>query len=97
MALVLLHARYARTCTICGETWVVTRRQARRSPGRAQRPRAIRGGRAAATGGSGRSYDVAASRAVFTAAVEQWQAWRRCPRCGIDDFTQVPVGRDGRS
>jgi hypothetical protein len=87
-ALFLLHPRYRRTCTICGDSWFVTRRQAVGSPGRHRRPR-----RAAGPLGKG-AYDVGSSTALFDAAVEQWQAWRRCPHCGIDDFSQRPAGRD---
>jgi hypothetical protein len=28
--------------------------------------------------------------------VEIWQAYRRCPHCGIDDFSQTPA-KTGRS
>jgi DNA-directed RNA polymerase subunit RPC12/RpoP len=87
MALFLLHARYGRTCNICGDRWLVTRRQAKGSPGRAPRPRRMSGPRTAQT------YDIGRSAAAFDAAVEIWQAYRRCPYCGIDDFSQEPVRR----
>jgi hypothetical protein len=83
VALFLLHARYQRTCAICGERWVVSRRQAAGSPGRAGVMRRMRGTP------SGTNVGVIGQR--FTARVEVWQAFRRCPVCGVDDFTQSPV------
>jgi hypothetical protein len=87
MPLLLLHSRYRRTCNICGDSWTVTRRQAAGSPGRAPRPRRNR------TRQSFAAFDVAASTDAFNGAVETWQGYRRCPHCGIDDFTQRAAGR----
>jgi hypothetical protein len=84
MALFLLHSRYRRTCNICGDRWIVTRRQAVGSPGRMRRPRRTH------DRGNFRTIDIQASTAAFDAAVEVWQAYRRCPHCGIDDFAQRP-------
>jgi hypothetical protein len=85
-ALVLLHRRYVRTCRICGDHWEVTRRQAAGSPGRMRRPRRVPRGGGQGQGG----FDVSSSVKAFDAAIEVWQAYRRCPHCGIDDFRQEP-------
>lgn len=87
MAFLLRHRRYLRTCRICGDRWEVTRRQAG-SHERMRRPR-----RSRAVGGGRARLDVHGSVADYEALVEAWQGYRRCPHCGIDDFTQEPVPR----
>jgi hypothetical protein len=88
MEFVLLHRRYLRTCNICGDHWEVSRQEARPLR-KMRRPRVV------SPGGTitGATLDVRSSVDAFTAAMEVWQAYRRCPHCGIDDFTQTPVRR----
>jgi hypothetical protein len=88
-AVFLLHRRYRRTCRICGDTWVLNRGQARPSPGRMRRPRLP--GRMGVGGRAMGPLLIGDSVRAFEVVVEQWQAYRRCPTCGIDDFTQAPA------
>lgn len=84
----LLRRRYRRTCTVCGESWEVTRRQAKGAPERMRRPRRLGAG----TRG-GPSLDVAGSVARHRRGLEVWASYRRCPRCGLDAFTQAACSR----
>lgn len=88
MPIVALHRSYERTCRSCGYTWTVARRQAQlhvtRSPS-ASRP----------CGPQTDYLENAIERAEAdeAAQVALAQPFRRCARCGLDDFDQRPARR----
>jgi hypothetical protein len=86
----LFASEWERTCAACGYTWRVPRAIARggvrgmssvslRSAG--ARPRA---------GGSG---SFAATRGIIETRAEQIEGFRKCAKCGADEFTQRPSPR----
>jgi len=93
----LLHNHYERTCRACGYRWVVTRREAALHPPLINRFEDLEGtgliGRVGGVGVGGGS-DAAALRSVDAeeeTRLEAYEENRRCPSCGIDDFTERPV------
>jgi hypothetical protein len=93
----LLHDHYERTCRACGYSWVVTRRDAALHPPLINRFEELEGtgliGRVGGVGVGGGS-DTAALRSVDAeeeARFEAYEETRRCPSCGVDDFTERPV------
>jgi len=91
------HARtYERTCSDCGATWQVPRRFARRYrqgissfnvAEMSRRPMIIRGGPGDAVDWTELNSEVQASMAVG----QQSAAFRVCPKCGSDRYTQRPT------
>jgi len=77
MPLILLHRRYERHCKACGYVWEVPRGLAGMSP-----PPMARVNESDRGAGFGDRAD---------SALETFEASRRCPSCGIDDFTQGPL------
>jgi len=87
----LLHRHYERICKACGYTWVVTRALAELRPPSINRFEAlgetIGAGRAEGSGEAA----IGAVEAEEDARLESYEESRRCPSCGIDDFTERPV------
>jgi hypothetical protein len=79
----LLHNHYERTCRACGYSWVVTRGEAALHPPSINRFEAFGEARQAAGIGS--------VEAEEDTQLESYEETRRCPSCGIDDFTERPV------
>jgi rRNA maturation protein Nop10 len=86
---------YERTCSNCGTTWQVPRQFARRRlqgisawnvAEQSRRP-IIRGGPGDAVDWTELNTEVQASEAV----TEQSAAFRVCPKCGSDSYTQRPA------
>jgi hypothetical protein len=87
MRLPWLARRYERTCADCGCAWSVPRQFARR------RVQSISGFRVTSRGWQG-----AADRAELNAEVqagmeigEQAEAFRQCPECGSEHYSQRPL------
>ncbi|HEY6295849.1 MAG TPA: hypothetical protein VIX15_09300 [Streptosporangiaceae bacterium] len=89
----LFASEWERTCAACGYSWRVPRAIARggirgmsaRSLGSAG-PRASPGSFAAPGG-------FAAARTSIETRAEQMEGFRRCAKCGADEFTQRPCPR----
>jgi hypothetical protein len=87
MRLPWLAQQYERTCADCGCTWQVPWQLARR------RVQSISGFRV-----TSRGWQTAADRAELNAEVqasteigEQWEAFRTCPKCGSERYSQRPL------
>jgi hypothetical protein len=86
---------YERTCSDCGETWQVPRQFARRhvqgisafNVAQMSRRPIIRGGRGDAVDWTQLNTEVRASMAVG----QQSTAFRVCPKCGSERYTQRPI------
>lgn len=78
MPLLLLHRHYERRCRSCGHTWEVSRTTAGMSP-----PAMVPVNESDPRGSG--------SDALYDARLEEYEATRRCPSCGADDFEQLPV------
>ena len=93
----LLHNHYERTCRACGYSWVVTRGEAALHPPLINRFEDLEGtGLIGRVGGVGRvgGPDAVALRSVDAeeeTRLEGYEEARRCPSCGIGDFTERPV------
>jgi predicted nucleic-acid-binding Zn-ribbon protein len=82
MRIIALHRLYQRTCKDCGYHWTVTRAQARikvRAPSL--------GLRGPLTAGS----SMQAIEAAEEGQIELREQFRRCPKCGVDLFSERPV------
>jgi rubredoxin len=91
MCPIRLHRHYERTCRACGYTWVVTRGEAEEDPPSIDRFEAL-----GETGMAGRVEGSEAEaihqvNAEEDARLEAYEEIRRCPSCGVDDFTDRPV------
>jgi ribosomal protein S27AE len=96
MALGIFARQYKRVCSDCGGTWLVPRSMAhgrRRGsagpPGGGDRPDAISITVPGPTGASARAADDVVLGRFARAEVRQ--AYRTCPKCGSDRFTQHPA------
>ena len=86
-----LHSHYERTCKACGFQWEVERRLADMHPpekkarGRIVTPFIIASPRE----------DVLSEQdgqeQAYEARLEIYEEARRCPSCGVDDFTERPI------
>jgi rubredoxin len=76
--LFLLHRRYERHCRSCGHAREVSRAIA------GMNPPAIVAMNESDPRGSG-------SDSLYEARLEEYEATRRCPSCGADDFEQRPL------
>jgi hypothetical protein len=83
------HGNYERTCKACGFQWEVERRLADIHPPKMK-----------AKGRVGTPFTIASpleddhselDEQAFEARVEIYEQTRRCPSCGVDDFTERPV------
>jgi len=86
-----LHNDYERTCRACGYSRVVTRGQAELHPPSINRFEAL-----GETSGVGRvegseAAAIGSVEAEEETRLEAYEDTRRCPSCGIDDFTERPV------
>lgn len=92
MLTLALHGRYQRTCSDCGYTWVLTRREAQYRA----RPHVARNLRGLPAGGV-QGYYRAAGLGNLGQDVEQQaelaQQFTRCAQCGSTSFRQRPVTR----
>lgn len=77
MPLFLLYRRYERHCS-CGHTWEVSRAMAGMSP-------------PAMVAVNESDPRASGSDSLYEARLEEYEATRRCPSCGADDFEQRPV------
>jgi predicted nucleic-acid-binding Zn-ribbon protein len=85
-----LHSHYERTCRACGYTWVVSRAEAAAHPPTISRLDAIGEAKALSRveGLAGAMHDVDAEE---DARLETYEEMRRCPACGVDDFSERPI------
>jgi predicted nucleic-acid-binding Zn-ribbon protein len=79
---IALHRLYQRTCKDCGYHWTVTRAQAR-----IKVTAPSLGLRGPLTAGVSRQ-DIEAAE---DAQIELREQFRRCPKCGVDFFSERPV------
>jgi len=88
-----LHRTYERSCTACGETWLLSRRQAQFRPS----PWAggFNPGRAGGLGTESPLADssMTAGSAAMEAELDVADSLRRCPACGSYRFSERPVTR----
>lgn len=88
MLIVALHRAYERTCRSCGYTWTVTRRQAQLHVTRS---------RSASRPGGPQTYylenAIEGAEADEAGQVALAEQFRRCARCGLDEFDQRPARR----
>ena len=82
---------YERTCADCGYSWRVPRSVARRGTRASPRYRPNMTTHPGSIGQPGRS-DLAGLQASISSRAEQMEAFRICAKCGIENFTQRPVG-----
>jgi hypothetical protein len=81
---------YQRTCLGCGETWPVPRSAARRRKPISGYSVAPRGGpRGHRTDQDYSVPELAGSEAISA----EREAYRHCPRCGAEHYTQSPARR----
>lgn len=78
-------AEYVRTCTACGHTWRVPRWAARRRVGTILVRRVTQGGTSVNRAELEREVDAIEARN------QQADAFRVCPHCGAETFTQQPA------
>ncbi|MDA8297800.1 MAG: hypothetical protein M0004_14670 [Actinomycetota bacterium] len=88
MLIIALHRSYERTCRSCGYTWTVTRRQAQLHVTRSRAAARVRGSQNYYVENA-----IEAAAADETAQVERAEQFRRCARCGLDDFEQRRLRR----
>jgi hypothetical protein len=69
-------------------TWLVARPAAGRPPRVRLQRSDLKASQGRLSGPSGALENLADVQAASLAA---WEAFRRCPQCGIDDFTQHPA------
>lgn len=95
MLTLALHRRYQRTCTDCGYSWVVTRREAqyRPRPHAARNMRGVRGLPAGTMQGHYQDAALANMEQDIEQQVELAQQFTRCARCESTSFSQRPVTR----
>ena len=91
MCPIRLHSHYERTCRACGYTWVVNRVAAAEAPPSINRFEAL-----GETWGAGRlegseAMAIGEVAAEENARLETYEVLRRCPECGVDDFTERPM------
>lgn len=86
-----LHSHYERTCKACGFQWEVERGLADMQPPTMK-----------AKGRIGTPYTIASpieddhpelDEQAYDARLDIYEQTRRCPSCGVDDFTERPVTR----
>lgn len=87
MRLPRLAAEYVRTCADCGSTWRVPRAFARRRFQSLSATILNNNLRTQPTGG----LDPRLLPQPTSAAGEQREAFRHCPECGLERFTQRPA------
>ncbi len=95
MCPIRLHGHYERICRACGYTWIVTRGEAEESPPSINRFEAL-----GETGLAGRiegseAQAIGEVAAEENARLEAYEEIRRCPSCGVDDFSERPVKGSG--
>jgi hypothetical protein len=84
-----LHSHYERTCKACGFQWEVERGLADMHP-----PRMKAEGRIFTPFAVGEGMDNVnreLDEQTYEARVEIYEETRRCPSCGVEDFTERPV------
>lgn len=84
MKLIALHRLYQRTCTGCGYHWTVTRAQSQLKV-KPPHPIVQRGLRGPI------GMVIEADEAAKQAQVELVEQFKRCAKCGADDFIERPV------
>jgi predicted nucleic-acid-binding Zn-ribbon protein len=82
---------YERTCAECGYSWRVPRSIARRGTRTSPGFRLTRTTQPGSIGQPGQN-DLARLQANIISRAEQMEAFRICAKCGIENFTQRPVG-----
>jgi len=88
MPLIHLHRQYERRCRSCGYVWKVSRGEASmHKPSLGDAMRDTRG-REIIEGSGDRIEDA---EAEFESQLESYDAIRKCPQCGIDDFEETAV------
>jgi rubredoxin len=88
MPLIHIHRQYERHCRSCGYGWMVSRGEASmHKPSLGDTMRDTRG-RGIIEGSGGR---IENAETEFESELESYEAIRRCPRCGIDDFEETAV------
>ena len=85
------HKRYERTCRACGFQWEVSRGIAHLRP-----PRMKAVGQAGPSGylnlpGQILQIHPELDSGEYESRLEVYEQARRCPSCGVDDFTQRPI------
>jgi hypothetical protein len=93
MHLPWLAQQYQRTCADCGHTWRVPRQFARRRM-RISFFRGLLTGGGFRTGGGSGGFDEAEYDREIQLNVEigeQAEAFRKCPECGSEHYSQRPV------
>jgi hypothetical protein len=87
----LLHNHYERTCRACGYSWVVTRGEAALHPPSINRFEALGETRLAGRIEGSQAAAIGSVEAEEETRLGSYEETRRCPSCGVDDFTERPV------
>lgn len=87
----LLHNHYERTCRACRYSWVVTRGEAALHQPSINRFEALGETHAAGRVEVSGAAAIGSVEAEEETRLESYEEMRRCPSCGIDDFTERPV------
>jgi hypothetical protein len=85
----LLHREYERTCNSCGYKWVVSREEAELRPPSISHVEA-RGAVFAVRVEPG-AEAIGDMETDEDSRLEAYEETRRCPSCGVDDFTERPI------
>jgi rubredoxin len=88
MPLIHIHRQYERRCRACGYVWTVSRAEASMHKPSLDDAMIDTRGEEMIEGSGGRIGDADAE---YESDLESYEAMRRCPKCGIDDFRETAV------